>query len=123
MHPFQSKITINLKDCRFFARHGVFPRERIAGNEFKVSVSLTYTPSNIQDDNLDSTISYADLYEIVKREMEIPRNLLESVAASIATEACKQWQQISRINVSITKIAPPVSGMIGEASVEYELYK
>ena len=56
---------ISLEDCRFHAFHGVLPQERRVGNDFSVSAVVCYTPADILSDNLDSTISYADLYEIM----------------------------------------------------------
>ena len=75
---------IALRDLRFHARHGVWEQENAVGNEFIVTVSVKIPYSEaIAADQLDATISYADLFSIVKEEMRRPRNLVEAVAASI----------------------------------------
>lgn len=78
-------FTIELEKMRFYARHGVFPQERVVGNWFEVSVSLTYeTDAETEpDDNLAGTINYARVAEIVTHEMSIPSQLLETVALRI----------------------------------------
>lgn len=121
--PYGSRMRVALKDCRFFANHGVLEQERCAGNEFKVSLEVTYTPGDILSDSLEGTISYADLYEIIKEQMAVSADLLETVAARIATIACMRWTQITEIRVSVTKITPPIPGCTGSAEVSFEYYR
>lgn len=88
-------IEIALSDLHFHARHGVFKQENIVGNEFIVAlnVRIPFT-DGIDDDDLDATISYADLYDIIADEMKRPRKLLETVANDICLRICGKWPQI-----------------------------
>ena len=115
-------ITVSLDDCRFYARHGVFAQERRAGNEFVVAIRVDYVwehqKGDEPSDDLADTISYADLYEIVKQEMERPRQLLETVASTIADRIAEQFRTVKELRVRIRKITPPIEGINGSASVE-----
>ena len=118
------RFTIRLRDCRFFAYHGVFDTERRAGNEFVLNLEVSYTPAAdaAESDSLDSTISYAELYEIAKEEMAKPRQLLETVAATIARRIAASLPIAERIKVRIAKTTPPISGITGDAEVEFDLF-
>lgn len=115
---------ISLDDIRFFARHGVMEQERILGNEFSVALRIKIpVPAHIHEDNLEDTISYADIYEIVDQEMKTPRKLLETLSHSIASSIREKWRQIVSLSVSVTKLNPPISGITGSASVTYNFSK
>ncbi len=113
-------MTISLHACRFFAHHGVMPQELRAGNEFEVDLQVTYIPVNPLSDDLAGTISYADLYEIVRIEMQQPRQLLETVAASIAGRIRQLYPMVTSGAVSITKLTPPIRSFTGTATVTYK---
>lgn len=108
-----------LENVRFFARHGVFEHERIDGNEFIVNLKVKYPAPDlkqIEKDSLDHTISYADLFQIVKEEMDSPKNLLETVASAIISRIKNCYPQASEIYCHITKTTPPIAGFNGSAS-------
>ena len=113
-------FTISLDHVRFYARIGVDPQERKVGNEFEVSASIEFEASGFQDETLDTSLSYADIYDIVRVEMEKEWQLLESVARSIGMKI-KNLRVLDfiRIEVEITKIAPPLSGFAGSATVKW----
>ena len=116
-------MKVTLRNCRFFARHGVMEQERRAGNEFEVSLEVVYTPGEPFSDCLEDTISYADLYEIVSRKMDTPAELLETVCARIAEEASSRWPQIEAMSVAITKLTPPIPSFTGTATVTFEFFR
>ena len=112
------EFEIVLNDLRFYAFHGVYEEERLKGNDFLVNLSV-FIPvvAGIQDDELANTVSYADLFEIVKEEMVNPCNLLETLALKIARRIRKTFPEVVRGRVSIEKKRPPITGMEGSASV------
>lgn len=116
-----STTVISLEKCRFFGRHGVFPQEREAGNEFEISMNVSlaaesFSPERIRDE-IGDTVSYADLYEICKRVMAEPCNLLETVARRIIAATFESSPTIREIEVTITKLTPPIAGITGSAGV------
>ena len=65
-HPrHKDLMTITLDSLRFYAYHGVGAQERVVGNDFEVTVSGDIDP--IYTDNLDATVSYADIAAVVKK--------------------------------------------------------
>lgn len=110
-------VRISLDNLRFHAFHGVFSQEKRVGGEFEVNMSVIYNLPDEWTDNISDTISYADLYDIVKKEMENPRDLIESVAIEIIRNTASSFEGIEEINVSVTKVSPPIPGINGSASV------
>ena len=113
---------ISLDDMRFYAYHGVMEQERRVGSEYSVSliVEADLTDAARTDDVAD-TINYAELYELVKREMAIPSKLLEHVAARIGQRAIEAYERITAVIVKVTKLNPPMGGDSKGASVELKL--
>ena len=113
---------ISLDDMRFYAYHGVMEQERRVGSEYSVSliVEADLTDAARTDDVAD-TINYAELYELVKREMAMPSKLLEHVAARIGQRAIEAFERITAVTVKVTKLNPPMGGDSKGASVELKL--
>lgn len=59
------KWIIEIDRMKVRANHGVFPQERIVGNDFEVSLSVEIEPDEMDraalEDNASLTVSYADL--------------------------------------------------------------
>ncbi|MDE5874019.1 MAG: dihydroneopterin aldolase [Muribaculaceae bacterium] len=109
---------ISLAGLDFHAYHGVFNQERRVGNRFVVDVSVRFPYNeNILDDNLADSISYADIFQIVAEEMSRPRNLLETVAATMVSKIKETWPFISSGHVTICKSTPPIANCTGAAKV------
>ena len=78
------KVQIELDSMNFYAFHGVAPQERTVGNTFIVDLLLTAdVEAATVSDNLDDTINYAEVYAVVKQEMDRPSLLLEAVSGRI----------------------------------------
>lgn len=112
---------IELRDARFFSKIGVFDQERNVGNEFTVHVIVWFDATTFLDEDLDSSLSYADIYEIVKKEMSKEAMLLETVSKRIADNLRFSFAKLSKISVNIEKISPPISGLCGKCAVEYTI--
>ena len=117
-------MIISLNNIRFHAFHGCLPQERIVGGEFLVSVKIHLTDDAraLCDDDLEGTIDYAAAYEAIKAEMHFASNLLEHVAWRIARRLLDDFSKSERIDVSVTKVAPPIRGVcLDGATVELSL--
>ncbi len=76
---------IYLREVRFHANHGVMPQERTVGTDFTVDLRVAYPFAvAMKSDNVDDTLNYAQLYNLVKKEMAQPSRLLEHVEGRIA---------------------------------------
>lgn len=106
----------------FFARHGCLESERTEGNTFMVDVSFQYdVTAAAATDDLSDAVNYAAVYDIVAAEMAVPSNLLEHVAARIATAIRKAFPQMLSLTVSVAKTNPPVNGPAAWSKVTVEL--
>lgn len=96
----------------FKAYHGCLEQEKVRGNSFTVDfrgeLDLSAAAAS---DNLNDTLNYADIYEIVSDEMSIPSELLENVAGRIVAEIEKRFPQLVSFSVRISKKRPPVDGV------------
>ena len=110
---------IVLRDILLRAHIGVAEQERKVGNEFRVNLNLRYPASEFRTEDLSSTISYADLHAIVEEEMRKEWLLLESAAVAITERVTTYWQQITELAIAIDKVAPPISGIVGECGIKY----
>lgn len=113
---------IFIAGLRMRACHGVLPQERIVGGDFEVNLSVEYDISRaMATDDVADTLSYADLSDLVRREMAVPSNLLEHVAGRIAKAIIERWPQVQSVSLSITKLNPPMGADCDGAGVELHL--
>ncbi|MBQ8127965.1 MAG: dihydroneopterin aldolase [Prevotella sp.] len=113
---------IFIAGLRMRACHGVLPQERVVGGDFEVSLSVEYDISRaMATDDVADTLSYADLSDLVRREMAVPSNLLEHVAGRIARAIVQRWPEVQSVNLSITKLNPPMGADCDGAGVELYL--
>lgn len=100
---------ICLHELRFYAFHGVMPQERKVGGEFLVNVKVGYPLEQaMRSDDVADTLNYAELYELVKKEMMQPSNLLEHVMGRIAEAIEKAFPKVTSVEVKIKKVNPPM---------------
>lgn len=110
---------IFLKDIRFYAYHGVAPQETAIGNEFTINLRLkTDIFRAAETDNVEDTVSYADVYGAVKAEMNIPSKLLEHVCGRIVKRLFRDFPAIEEIEILLSKRNPPMGADIASAGVE-----
>lgn len=113
---------IELQDVRFHAFHGVMPQEGRVGADFLVSVRVGIAfEKAMQSDDVEDTLNYAELYQLVQREMVIPSKLLEHVAGRIVKAIVKAFPDVTSIDLKLTKLNPPMGADCVGASVEIHL--
>ncbi|MDR2969940.1 MAG: dihydroneopterin aldolase [Tannerellaceae bacterium] len=109
---------IELRQMKFYAFHGVGEQERIVGNNFTVDVLLaTSLEQAVRSDNLADTVDYAEVYSVVRQEMNVPSRLLEHVGGRILSALKHRFPQLESIEVKVSKQAPPFGGELQCASV------
>ena len=113
---------IYLRNVRFHAFHGVLPQEGIVGNDYLVNLVLDYDFSSaMKTDDLQGTLNYAEVYQKVREEMAVPSKLLEHVAGRIAHRLFSDFPEIQKLQLSITKVNPPMGAYSDGAGVEVVL--
>ena len=119
-----TQSSIRLHDMRFYAYHGVMEQERRVGGEYLVSLQVETDLSRaVNSDSVADTVNYAQLYEVVRREMAEPSQLLEHVAGRIGQRVLDNFQQVTALTVSVTKCNPPMGADSKGASVELRIEK
>lgn len=116
----QSRMTISLHDLEFQAFHGLYPEERLTGNQFKVDLKATYLPPDDTIVSIEQTVNYVNLFSIIKNRMDTPVDLLESLAMQITEDIHNRFPAIIKISISIRKVNPPVLQFTGSVGVCFE---
>lgn len=115
------KGKIQLRGMKFYAYHGALMQETLVGGSFLVDLSFSLPHLKaLTSDNLDDTINYASVYEIIKNEVNIPSRLLEHLAGRILNALKSHFPDISELRLKISKLNPPMEGEIDSACVVIE---
>jgi dihydroneopterin aldolase len=113
---------IILTGLTFYGYHGVNPEEQRLGQRFVVDVALAVDLGAAgRSDNLDDTVSYPEVYRIVRDVVEgRPRKLIEAVAEDVAMAILGHTRARS-VTVRVAKPWAPIKGLTtGEVAVEIE---
>ncbi|MEI8271344.1 MAG: dihydroneopterin aldolase [Paludibacter sp.] len=111
-----SKIT--LENMEFHAFHGCLEHEQTLGNTFLVSVGMELDTSLAgKTDELEQTLNYQLVYDVLKQEMEVPSKLIEHVGQRILDAILNQFSQIQALEVKLSKLAPPLGGKVEKVSI------
>ena len=130
-------LTIKLEKMTFYSFHGLYPEERKKGGDYQVDVQLDYQVNaaavydvgsgqlhtTVNDivpiASLSETIDYVPLFNLIKEEMEQPRDLIETLAMSIAKRIVASYP-CKRVLVEVKKYAVPLADFKGNTAVRYE---
>ena len=111
-----------LKNVRFYAFHGVMAQERQVGGEFLLSLRVGYPIDKaMESDDVKDTLNYATLFDIAKREMDIPSQLLEHVAGRIVKAITAAFPEVTSVDLELTKQNPPMGADCDGAGVELRI--
>lgn len=112
------ETSLELKNMHFFAYHGILEHETLYGNNFSVTLrfSVDLSDACISDD-VEDTVNYAAVYDLVKEEMAKPSKLIENVAYRILRRVKEAFPQIRRIEVELAKMNPPVAGKMDYSAI------
>lgn len=112
---------IHLRDVEFYGYHGVLEAETTLGQRFRVTLKLAVDLKEAgQTDDLNKTVSYAEVYELTKKIVEgKPYKLIEAVAEKIAETILVTFNnQVKGVQVEVIKPDPPIPGHYREVAVE-----
>lgn len=112
-----SEFTLELKQLYFFSFHGLYEEESKVGAEFIVDLTVKYTSRQNSVSFIEDTVNYATLYEILKKEMSQPRDLLETIAQSTTEMIYQSFPNIKEVEIRIEKKNPPIINFSGSVIV------
>ena len=110
-------LTIELQNLIFHAQHGLYEEERKVRNTFEVNLSVSFPEQQTAYESTENTISYVNLYAIVKQNIQNPVFLLEKICQDIILKIKNQYPVVKEISISIYKLQAPIEGFIGKAGV------
>ena len=112
------KIYIN--EMEFYGYHGVLPEETKLGQRFRLSLIVELDLKKAgETDDLNETVSYADIFDLCKDIVEgKPYQLTEAVAEKIAGDVLTNFVKINRVTVKVIKPDPPIRGHYQSVAVE-----
>ncbi|MBR6344916.1 MAG: 2-amino-4-hydroxy-6-hydroxymethyldihydropteridine diphosphokinase [Lachnospiraceae bacterium] len=110
---------IIIKNLEVFAYHGVFGFEKQKGQTFYISaVIYTDTQKAGLNDNLDDTVSYAEICEKIHEFNEKNAfDLIETAAEKLAVYLLNGYEKIAGIDIEISKPYAPVKEKVENLAV------
>ena len=110
---------IRLKNCAFFARHGVHDEEEALGQRFYVDAELTVAPGGaLESDAIEGTVDYGIAFAVIEKLVPGERRfLIEALALAVAKALCARFPQISRAAITVRKPNAPVRGVLDHVEV------
>ncbi len=115
-------MRIVLENIRLYAYHGVLAQEKTVGQWYTVNIRMEVGEENSTfSDDLDDTVNYAEVYDIVRREMDIPSRLIEHVCGRIARAVIRECRLVDEVTVGVIKTNPPIGADCSGCGVELTL--
>jgi 7,8-dihydroneopterin aldolase/epimerase/oxygenase len=108
---------ITVEGIRVFSHHGHLPEESKLGGHFIVNVWVNADTLEVEKtDDLDDTIDYVKIIDIVKEQMAIRAKMIE-VPAKRIVDAILLLQKVKKVKVEVEKIQPPIDATFDKISV------
>ena len=114
---------IHLNGIKVYAYHGCLEEETKVGGYFQVDISLGLDLKLAgETDQINYSVDYAKVNEIVREEMQKPARLLEGIAWRILKKLERKFPDLQHIKIIVSKLNPPVPGEMHSVSVEVEAF-
>ncbi|MES0197367.1 dihydroneopterin aldolase [Mesorhizobium sp. M0011] len=110
---------IRMKNCAFFARHGVLDEEERLGQRFYVDAVLTVDPGRaLAEDSIKDTVHYGIAFTVIEKIITGQRRfLIESLALEVARALTARFPQIKKAEITVRKPNAPVPGVLDYVEV------
>lgn len=114
-------MEIKLHKVKLFGLHGLHAGEEVIGSQFEVSLTASFIPQRQVVEHIEDTLDYTVLLQIVKKRMQRPTHLLETLATEIASEIIAKFSIVTEVEISIYKLHPPIESFDGSVGVCYKI--
>jgi dihydroneopterin aldolase len=114
--------TVYLRNMEFEGHHGVSDEERAEPQviELDVEYAMDLREAGTHDD-LAATVSYSDVFQICRRQVEDNSyHLLEAIAEHTAADIMASFDRIQSVTVWVRKPGVPIDGVLEHAGVKVE---
>jgi dihydroneopterin aldolase len=111
---------ITAEGIRVFGYHGHLPEEAVLGGHFIVNVWVEADTTVVEKtDDLNDTVDYVKIIDIVKEQMAIRADMIEVPARRII-DAILPLHKVKKVKVEVEKIRPPIDATFDKISVTSE---
>ncbi len=116
----KTRDRIILSDLAFYGYHGVMLEENKLGQRFRIDLECGLDLKRAGDtDIVEATVSYADIYSLVKAATEDTRyKLIEALAQHIIDRLFESFAPFEWIRIRIRKPEAPIPAVAGEFAIE-----
>ncbi len=113
-------MKIILKEMVFYGYHGVQDAERILGQRFIVTITLSTDDARDRFiHKLEETVDYTKVYDVIKNIMEVDKHLLlENCANKILDNLLARFELVEEATISIRKPSVPIQGQLSFSEIE-----
>ena len=110
---------IAMKNCAFFARHGVHDEEETLGQRFYIDAVLTVDPGDaLETDAIQGTVDYGAAFRVIEGIVTGRRRfLIEALALEVAKALNREFEQIRKSEITVRKPNAPVPGILDHVEV------
>jgi len=114
-----STYEITLKNCAFFARHGVYNEEETLGQRFFVDAILQVDASSaLEQDAIEGTVDYGTAFKKIEEIITGKRRyLIEALALEVARSLLTHFPMVREVYITIRKPNAPVQGVLDYVQV------
>ncbi len=112
---------IEVNGIKVYGYHGCLDEEALVGTWFEADVSLEYdyTESALTDD-LNKTIDYVRVRELVEQEIKTRAKLIETVIKRMADSLKQEFPGIESMRLVLKKHNAPIGGEVGHVAMVWE---
>jgi 7,8-dihydroneopterin aldolase/epimerase/oxygenase len=108
---------ITVEGIRVFGYHGHLSEEAVLGGHFVINVWVKVDTSEVEKtDDLNHTVDYVKIIEIVKEQMAIRADMIE-VPAKRIVDAILPLNKVQKVKVEVEKVLPPIDASFDKISV------
>ena len=115
---------IYLEGIEVYSFHGYSKEERKIGGKYRVDLALNFDTTKAElSDNLNDTLNYERLFAIVHEQMGQPSKLLEHLGRKVLDALVAEYPMIEELDLTISKMHPPLPGIMENVSIELNYKK
>lgn len=113
--------TVSIHQLKVYGYHGCLPEEAVIGTMFKfdIDVETDFTKA-YETDDLNYAVDYVEIVRIVKEQMAIRNNLIETVVKRVVDKIRERYPNAGKIKARLYKMNPPANGDLDSVSVYLE---
>lgn len=120
-HASTMKNVIEVSGIKLYAYHGCMEEEAKIGGKYQVDVWVnTDFEEAAKTDDLNKTVDYVSINQIVAEEMAIRSKLIEQVGYRMVKRIENELTGILGLRLKITKISPPINGDVSHVAIIIE---